>query len=146
MPWETKGFAEHVRKVVTRESGYGKEETRDALKGNWKIIPDAFFVDEERSLVFILEIVEANDIDENKAVRLSNLSWLLDMAGYAADVVQFYPESGSTFVVNTFGLDWTASTLKGRKFPHRDAFKTAKQQVTDGIFINGERYVVSVTA
>jgi hypothetical protein len=126
--WKTNGFLRFIKNAVCKidESEDGEdmlldiERIRDA-----RIIPDAFCVDEENRMVYVLEIVNTHDIDDTKAGKISDCFWLLDYAEYQLVVLVFYEDTQRLLLaLNLMFLDRIAEQLEGRQYPYRDAFRT----------------------
>jgi hypothetical protein len=130
--WKTAGFQKFVRTTLNPY-----EDGLPYLVTDWAVVPDAWcaITGGEDRWVTLLEIVESNDIDENKARKIANLFWMFDEAEYQMNVVLFYPKTSSTMLVHDLMLlDARARVdLKGRLYPYRDAFNTLKVRIDDAV-------------
>ena len=116
--WKTEGFSKFARGVLA--------ENCAAFPA---IVPDAWYVDDGHHIT-ILEVVETNDIDDDKARKLTTLWWGFDNVGYEFSVLLFYPRTQSTVAVpDLYAMDGHAAKLEGRQHPYRDAFNTLKVRV-----------------
>lgn len=125
LDWKLEGF-----RPWARETYAACEDCEDA---DWHIgfTPDAWALDAEQRMVYILEIVESHDITEEKARRISNCFWYLDAAYWQLAVIMFYPKYSRTLYVDPLFLDGTAKVLAERQCPYSDAFTALKMAVPE---------------
>lgn len=90
------------------------------------IVPDGHCVDVERSHLYLLEIVETHDIDEEKAERLSTACWAIDELGWNTDIVIYYPRFCKT-VINQYAL------LLDQQAVHSGGYRAAFTKLTRDI-------------
>lgn len=124
--WQFFGFGRQMKALLKEGCSWlGDSEPLP----EFHIVPDAYYVDATNRTVYMLEIVETNDIDDTKASNISDAFWALDEGEWQLAVVLFYPKYGKTMIVDPFFLDGRAAEFKERTCPYRDAFTTLKRDV-----------------
>ena len=133
--WQTKGFNKAARKLQVQAISDGRLDEEDACARTFNrlIVRDAFAVDESSRTVYILEVVETNDIDNRKASRISDVFWQLDRAEWTLAVLVFYSAQARTVAVDPFFLDGIASRLKDGPAPYRQAFAILKTGIPERV-------------
>ena len=122
--WQFRGFNRWIKTALAPLIEDEDDETT-AEDARAHFIPDGFFADPETKRLYVLEVVETNDVDDRKAAVISDCFWLVDrsLEWQFEAVVLFYPKYARTMLVSDlYAIDGYAARFEGRKTPYRDAF------------------------
>lgn len=124
--WKFSGFKQDIKRIIA-PVWIDDFEDDDPIH----VVPDAHCLDKKNQMIYALEIIETNEIHNDKAFGLDQVAWALDEAGWNLACVLYYPQYVRTAIVpDCWEISLRAECeFKERRKSYRDAFTTLRAEV-----------------